>query len=136
MTKPETPMLTVDIIIEVEGGIVLIERKNEPFGWALPGGCVDIGETCINAAIREAEEETGLKIENVVRLGMYDDPDRDPRGHAVSIAYSATAKGLPVAGSDAKKVIVRNPYELKTDKNLCFDHGQIIEEYLIFQRKY
>jgi len=128
MGKPITPMLTVDTIIEVDGGIVLIERKNEPYGWALPGGCVDVGETCEAAAIREAEEETGLKIENVEFLGIYDDPDRDPRGHAVSAAYICTASGTPIAADDAKNAKVIDPHAVD---ELCFDHNRIIRHYLM-----
>jgi 8-oxo-dGTP diphosphatase len=140
MTKPETPMLTVDIIIEIEDGIVLIERKNEPHGWALPGGCVDVGETCQDAAIREAKEETGLKINNVVEAGIYDAPDRDPRGHAVSITHYAQAEGTPVGADDAKNAIVIDP-QTALDQYyngtlvLCFDHKQIIQDYLDYTQQ-
>ena len=128
MGKPITPMVVVDTVIEVDGGIVLIKRKNFPLGWALPGGCVDVGETCEAAAIREAEEETGLKVENVEFLGIYDDPDREPRGHAVSAAYNCTAKGTPVAADDAIDSKVIDPHAVG---DLCFDHNRIIRHYLI-----
>ncbi|MCV0439865.1 MAG: NUDIX hydrolase [Hydrogenophaga sp.] len=130
MGKPITPMVVVDTIIEVDGGIVLIKRKNFPHGWALPGGCVDVGETCEAAAIREAEEETGLKVENVEFLGIYDDPDRDPRGHAVSAAYICTANGTPVAADDAVDSKVVNPHDVG---DLCFDHNVIIRHYLVWK---
>lgn len=137
MPKPVTPILVVDTIIEVDGGIVLIKRKNEPHGWALPGGCVDVGETCEHAAVREAEEETGLKVRQVRMLGIYDEPDRDPRGHAVSVAYICTAKGTPVAADDAEDSDVVDPRayadSMPTFKTLCFDHNQILGDYLRFK---
>ena len=132
MSKPVTPLLVVDIIIEVDGGIVTIERVNFPQGRALPGGCVDVGETCEHAAIREAEEETGLKIEQVRMLGIYDDPNRDPRGHAVSVAYICTAEGTPVGADDATNAEVESAEEV-ANQNLCFDHNQIVLDYLMFQ---
>ena len=89
------PAPTVDIIIELidrpHRPIVLIERKNEPFGWAIPGGFVDYGETVETAAIREAEEETGLKVQLVEQFHLYSDPSRDPRQHTISLVFIATA---------------------------------------------
>jgi 8-oxo-dGTP diphosphatase len=141
MTKPETPMLTVDMLIEVvdettgEDSLVFIERKNTPFGWALPGGCVDVGESCQDAAIREALEETCLNIEDVVEAGMYDAPDRDPRGHAVSIAYYATAKGTPIAADDAADVKLISIRDLQQDcVLLCFDHETIVKDFLVWRK--
>ena len=129
-------MLTVDIIIEVENGIVLIERKNEPYGWALPGGCVDIGETCVDAAIREAKEETCLDISDVWLAFVYDAPDRDPRGHAVSMTYYATANGVPIAADDAKNAMVIDPTKLdELNVILCFDHKKIIQDYVTHKRQ-
>jgi len=141
MTKPETPMLTVDIIIEVQdalvdNGIVLIERKNEPHGWALPGGCVDVGETCRDAAIREAKEETCLDIYNVSEAGIYDAPNRDPRGHAVSITYYAAADGTPIGADDAKNAMVIDPSKIdEMNVTLCFDHREIIQDYLRYKNE-
>lgn len=122
------PFPTVDIIIELNKGIVLIERKNEPLGWALPGGFVDYGETLEDAAAREAEEETSLKISNLRLLGCYSDPKRDSRMHTISIVYIATGAGTPQAADDAKNLAI-----YKTDslpKQLCFDHAAILADYI------
>jgi len=122
------PIPTVDIIIEIEDTIVLIERKNEPMGWALPGGFVDYGERLEDAAIREAFEETSIRISGLKLLGCYSDPARDSRQHNISVVYVAQGSGLPKAGDDAAhaRLFQRDnlPY------NLCFDHDQIIRDYL------
>lgn len=81
----------MDIIIELNGGIVLIERKNPPHGWALPGGFVDYGESFEQAATREALEETGLKVELLRQFHTYSDPARDPRQHTAS-TYSSQGR--------------------------------------------
>lgn len=125
------PAPTVDIIIELidlpERPIVLIERKNEPFGWAIPGGFVDYGESIETAAIREAEEEVSLKVELVEQFYVYSDPARDPRQHTLAIAFIAIAKGKPVAADDAKNLGIFNQYNLP--QNLCFDHDKIMQDY-------
>lgn len=122
------PVPTVDAIIEMPEGIVLIERKNEPLGWALPGGFVDYGETLEQATVREALEETTLVISNLRLLGCYSDPRRDPRRHTISTVYVAQGEGIPKAGDDAANVAVF-PLTALPDK-LCFDHDQIIADYL------
>lgn len=122
------PIPTVDIIIEIEDRIVLIERKNDPKGWALPGGFVDYGEMLEEAAIREAFEETSIRITGLKLLGCYSDPARDKRQHNISIIFVAKGAGLPKAGDDAAKAILFQPDSLP--QNLCFDHGQIIRDYL------
>jgi 8-oxo-dGTP diphosphatase len=127
MPRPETPALTVDVVIELEGGgIVLIERKHPPPGWALPGGFVDLGETVEAAAVREAREETSLDVELVELLGVYSDPARDPRGHTASVVYVGRAAGTPRAADDAKNVAVFDPAE---PPPLAFDHDRILADY-------
>ena len=126
---PRNPYPTVDIIIELEGGIVLIERLNSPRGWALPGGFVDYGEPCEVAACREAEEETGLKVTLTTLLGVYSQPDRDHRFHTMSVVYIATAEGKPVAADDAAKAEV---FSLESLPTLVFDHGEILADYQRF----
>ncbi len=125
--KPITPSLTVDIIIEMSNEkIVLIERKFKPYGWALPGGFVDVGETVEDAAIREAKEETSLEVKLVKLLGVYSDPCRDTRMHTVSVVYIATAKGTPRAADDAKNLKL---YSLDRLPDLAFDHAKILVDY-------
>ncbi len=131
MPRPETPALTVDIIIELPdhpGRIVLIERKYEPLGHALPGGFVDPGERLEQAAIREAEEETCLKVRLKALLGCYSDPARDPRGHTVSAVYIAEAEpgAEPRAEDDARALGLFDPYN---PPELAFDHGLILADY-------
>jgi 8-oxo-dGTP diphosphatase len=125
------PAATVDIIVELidrpHRPIILIERHNEPLGWAIPGGFVDYGEPVEVAASREAEEEIGLKIELIEQFLVYSDPSRDPRQHTISIVFLATATGEPVAGDDAKGVGVFEPWCVP--RNLCFDHDQILQDY-------
>lgn len=125
------PAPTVDIIIELinkpSRPIVLIERKNEPFGWAIPGGFVDYGESIEASAIREAEEEVSLKVKLVEQFHVYSDPARDPRQHTLAIVFIATAKGEPVAADDAKNLGIFHQWDLPP--NLCFDHDRIMEDY-------
>ncbi|MCP4682568.1 MAG: NUDIX hydrolase [Desulfobacterales bacterium] len=122
------PLPTVDIIIEMEkGGIVLIKRKNPPFGWALPGGFVDYGESLESAAIREAKEETSLTVEIRYQLGAYSDPTRDPRHHTISVVFVAGAAGEPSAADDAVEVGLFGPDSLPD--NLAFDHKAILQDY-------
>jgi 8-oxo-dGTP diphosphatase len=121
------PFPTVDVIIELDSGIVLIERKNEPFGWALPGGFVDYGESLEAAAVREAREETSLEISDLRLLGCYSDPGRDQRMHTISAVYSAKAHGTPCAADDAINIAVFTLDSLPAQ--LCFDHGKILTDY-------
>jgi len=129
--KPTTPLLTVDIIIEVTGGIVLIERKNPPPGWALPGGFVDVGESVAQAAVREAREETSLEVTLTEQFFAYSDPKRDPRGATVSVVFLARATGTPRAEDDAKNIGV---YTLDALPPLAFDHGQILDDYRRYKK--
>jgi 8-oxo-dGTP diphosphatase len=125
------PAPTVDIIIELidrpHRPIILIERHNEPLGWALPGGFVDYGESVEKAAIREAEEEIGLKVELIEQLLVYSNPSRDPRQHTISIVFLATATGEPLAGDDAKGLGIFSPWCVPDD--LSFDHDRILRDY-------
>ena len=132
MAGPETPKLMVDVIIPSERGVVLIRRGNEPFEgrWALPGGFVEVGETVEEAAYREAAEETGLAVEVAHLVGVYSDPERDPRGHNVSVAFLARVlSGDLVAATDASEVAVLDPSSV----DLAFDHRKIIEDALSFE---
>lgn len=126
----------MDIIIEIDKedgrqGIVLIKRKNPPYGWALPGGFVDYGETLEQAAIREAKEETSLDIQLQCQMHTYSDPKRDPRKHTISTVFIAQAKGNPVAQDDAQEINVFSKDELNFP--LAFDHEKILTDY--FERK-
>jgi 8-oxo-dGTP diphosphatase len=127
------PVPTVDIIIEISGGIVLIERENTPHGWALPGGFVDYGETMEDAARREAREETSLEIGPLQLLGCYSDPSRDQRLHTISTVFVAFGYGTPTAGDDAADIGVYAPDALPSP--LCFDHAAIIDDYLRWKQR-
>ncbi len=128
------PVPTVDIIIEVgKRGIVLIERKNPPYGWALPGGFVDYGESLEEAACREAKEETSMDVRLLCQLHAYSDPERDPRRHTISVVFVARADGEPVAGDDAKGVGVFTEENLPAP--LCFDHEKILKDYFRWKRE-
>ncbi len=130
--KPRNPFLTVDIIIEIDGGIVLIERKNVPHGWAIPGGFVDYGESVEKAAIREAKEETSLDVTLIEQFHSYSDPDRDPRFHTVSIVFIAKGGGVLKADDDAKNAKVFVKDNLPAD--IVFDHKQILDHYFKYQQ--
>ena len=128
----KNPLPTVDIIIETMGGIVLIERKNPPIGWALPGGFVDYGESLEQAAEREALEETGLHVTLSQQFKTYSAPDRDPRHHSISTVFIATADGSPTAGDDAGRTAVFTRQNLPS---LVFDHARILAEYFTYKKK-
>ncbi len=124
------PYVTVDIIIETLEGIVLIERSNPPYGWALPGGFVDYGESLEEAAMREAKEETNLNLVDLRQFHTYSAPGRDPRFHTISTVFVAEGQGEPKSGDDAAGLrIVR--YEDLLQLDYAFDHKEIIEEYLV-----
>jgi 8-oxo-dGTP diphosphatase len=135
MTKPETPLLTVDAVIILESNkVVLIRRKNPPFQGqlALPGGFVDIGETVEMACIREAKEETNIQVQIKHLIGIFSKPDRDPRGHTVSITYlcePATSDEKPIAKDDAASLELVNIEDISS-KQLAFDHSTIVKKAL------
>lgn len=135
MSRPVTPALAADTIIELIDypgrPIVLIERAYPPFGWAIPGGFVDVGERIEHAAIREAYEEVGLQVRLIALLGIYSDPSRDYRGHTVTACYVAEAKGEPIAADDAKNCQIFLPDNLPI--LLAFDHAQVLSHYLDFR---
>lgn len=137
MNEHRNPVPTVDIIIEIsrydgQRGIVLIERKNPPLGWAIPGGFVDYGETLEQAAEREAKEETSLDIRIKHQMHTYSEPDRDPRLHTITTVYVAEAAGTPVAQDDAKKIGIFTKEEI--DFSLAFDHRRILDDYFRFRK--
>lgn len=125
------PTPTVDVIVEIDGGIVLIRRTNPPLGWALPGGFVDEGETVEHAAIREVDEETGLAVELTHLLHVYSDPARDPRQHTLSTVFVGRASGALRAGDDASDARIFSPDALPDD--LAFDHARILSDYRHFK---
>jgi len=131
--RRSSPLVTVDIIIEIDrSGIVLIERKNPPHGWALPGGFVDYGESLEGASRREAKEETSLEVQLIEQFYTYSDPQRDPRHHTISTVFIARASGVPRGCDDAKKA------QIFTEANLpspvVFDHPQILKDYFHYKK--
>lgn len=138
MKTPRNPYLTVDVIIEFESetgdaGVVLIERKNPPYGWALPGGFVDYGESLEAAAVREAREETSLDVELIRQFHAYSDPGRDARQHNVTVVFIARPLGGALeACDDARRADVFSKNSLPAE--IAFDHADILSDY--FSRKY
>ncbi|MCC6502272.1 MAG: NUDIX hydrolase [Deltaproteobacteria bacterium] len=133
MSQYKNPSPTVDIIIELGSGVVLIERKNEPFGWAIPGGFVDYGESLEDAAVREAQEETSLNVRLKCQMHAYSDPSRDPRRHTLSVVFVAEASGSPEARDDAKGVGVFTEKTLPSP--IAFDHGRILSDYFRWKKE-
>lgn len=132
MDQPRNPIPTVDIIIEVSGRIVLIKRKNPPFGWALPGGFVDYGESFEDAAVREAFEETGLQLRELKQFHTYSAPGRDARMHTASTVFIAQADKLPSAGDDAAEAALFTREEIP---EMAFDHGRILADYFLYKKQ-
>jgi 8-oxo-dGTP diphosphatase len=127
--RHRNPVPTVDIIIEYDNqGMVLIERAKAPWGWALPGGFVDYGESLEDAARREAREETSLEVTLLGQFHTYSDPGRDPRQHNISTVFVAHGRGIPQAADDARHLKIFAPDEIP--QTLAFDHGRILADYL------
>ncbi len=126
------PASTVDVVVEVVGGVVLVERAHEPLGWALPGGFVDYDEVVADAAVREVREETGLAVTLTALLGVYSDPKRDPRKHTISTVFVGRAEGTPVGADDARSARVF-PLDALPPA-LCFDHALILDDYREYLR--
>ena len=125
------PLPTVDVLIHVpERGVLLIQRRNPPYGWALPGGFVDYGESVECAAVREALEETGLSVTLTGLLGVYSDPARDPRQHTLSVVFTAgiPSDSRPKAGDDAAKAVFFPLDRLPAD--MAFDHEKILADFV------
>ena len=130
-TNFRNPLITVDIIIEINQGIVLIERANPPAGWALPGGFVDYGESLENAAMREAKEETSLAVELIEQFHSYSAPDRDPRHHTVTTVFIARATGIPAADDDAKNLGIFKRQHFP--QPIVFDHKNVLDDYFHYR---
>lgn len=134
LTTYANPTPTADVVILVPDGapggdgVVLIKRANPPHGWALPGGFVDEGETCEQAAVREMKEETGLDVVLTGLLGVYSDPKRDPRKHTLSVVYTGFARDISrlKAGDDAGEAEI---FPLGQWPELVFDHGVILDDF-------
>ncbi|OGX16491.1 MAG: NUDIX hydrolase [Omnitrophica WOR_2 bacterium RBG_13_41_10] len=127
------PFTTVDAIIEINGGIVIIKRSNPPFGWALPGGFVDYRESLEDAITREAKEETGLDLEELRQFHTYSNPTRDPRFHTIGTVFIAKGKGKPKAGDDAAGLNIVKIEELEK-LDFAFDHKEIIKDYIKYKQ--
>lgn len=132
IAQPRNPIPTVDIITEIKGKIVLIKRKNPPFGWALPGGFVDYGESFEDAAVREAFEETGLLLRGLEQFHTYSNPNRDARMHTASTVFIAQSDDIPRAGDDAAEAGLFTEDELP---ELAFDHDQILADYFSHKKQ-
>lgn len=130
--KFRNPLPTVDIIIETGGGIVLIERKNPPPGWAMPGGFVDYGESVEHAAVREAKEETCLDVTLIEQFYTYSDPRRDARHHTLAVVFIATANGAPQGADDARLAQIFCENNLPSP--LAFDHAVILRDYFHYKK--
>lgn len=128
------PFTTVDAIIEIKEGIVIIERKNPPFGWALPGGFVDYGESLEQAVAREAKEETNLELIDVKQFHTYSAPDRDPRFHTIGTVFTAKGEGEPKAGDDAGNLKIIKLSEAES-LDFAFDHKKILRDYIAYKGK-
>lgn len=123
----KNPLPTADVIVDIDGRVVLVKRKNPPEGWAIPGGFIDYGESAEDTAIREIREETGLEITDLKQFHCYSKPDRDPRFHTLTVVFTAKSTGIPSAGDDAAEAKLFDKNNLPSP--LAFDHEQILTDY-------
>lgn len=123
----KNPKPTADIIVDFGGKVLLVNRKNPPHGWAIPGGFIDYGESAEDAAVREIREETGVGVTSLAQFHTYSDPRRDPRFHTITVVFTATGIGTPEAGDDAAEAVLFGPDELPSP--IVFDHSQILADY-------
>src|SRR5436190_20627034 len=131
-SEKKSPLPTVDILVEIEGGIVLIERRNIPHGWAIPGGFVDYGESLETAAVREAKEEISLDVQLIEQFHSYSDPERDARFHTISTVFIAKGRGAPQGADDARRAAIFREANLPAP--LVFDHAQILKDYFRYKK--
>jgi 8-oxo-dGTP diphosphatase len=123
------PRVAVDGLVLVDRKLVAVLRGNEPFRGmpALPGGFVELGERTVDAVVREVREETGLETKVVRLVGVFSSPERDPRGHVISIAYALEPVGGHLqAGSDAAKIV---PVDPASPPPMAFDHTEIVRRW-------
>ncbi|MCL4478011.1 MAG: NUDIX hydrolase [Deltaproteobacteria bacterium] len=133
MREYKNPVPTVDIIIETDNKLILIERKNPPYGWAIPGGFVDYGESLETAAQREALEETSLEVSLIEQFYTYSAPSRDPRYHTITTVFIARPfKGEPKAEDDAKSLKLFTQHDLPD--NIAFDHRMVLQDYYEYKK--
>lgn len=123
----KNPKPTADIIVDFDEKVLLVNRRNEPRGWAIPGGFIDYGESAEDAAVREIREETGIEVTGLAQFHTYSDPNRDPRFHTLTVVFTARGVGIPVAGDDAAEVGLYSPDELPSP--IVFDHATILADY-------
>jgi len=129
---PEGPLPTADVIIEVGHAIVLVERRFEPFGWAIPGGFIERGESAEACARREALEETGLEVTLLEQFHVYSAPERDPRHHTLTVVFIGRAQGTPRGGDDAARAALFK--ESRLPKTIAFDHSSVLADYFEYKR--
>ncbi|MDD4153468.1 MAG: NUDIX hydrolase [bacterium] len=131
LKRRRNPYPTVDVIITSRDhpqALIMVRRKYSPRGWALPGGFINWGESAEAAAVREMREETGLELQDIKQFHVYSDPARDPRGHTMSVVFTATTNGEPVGGDDAAEAVWMDLKSLPPD--ITFDHRRIIEDWV------